>query len=120
MALVTLAGHYGVLSGYDLSADEQLANFDAAILAQGQLAAPLPAQWWDHADALNTMFMFHPDHPEAWASASLPVNAALRLLVGWAALPALTGPLLTLLGAPALWGCRRHTALASCRGRECR
>src|SRR3546814_12422431 len=67
---------------YDLSADEQLANFDAAILAKGQLAAPLPAQWWDHADALNTMFMFHTDHREAWASAYLPVNAALRVLVG--------------------------------------
>src|SRR3546814_13957779 len=53
MALVTLAGHYGVLSGYDLSADEQLANFDAAILAKGQLVAPLPPMWWDHADEIG-------------------------------------------------------------------
>src|SRR3546814_20729428 len=54
------------------------------------------------------MFMFHTDHREAWASAYLPVNAALRVLVGWVALPALTGPLLTLLGALALWGCARR------------
>src|SRR3546814_6970405 len=32
MMLATLAGHYWILSAYDLSADERLANFDAAIL----------------------------------------------------------------------------------------
>jgi len=108
MMLATLAGHYWILSAYDLSADERLANFDAAILAKGQLVAPLPAQWWDHADALNTMYMFITDHREAWASAYLPVNAALRALVGWVAVPTLTGPLLTLLGALALWACARR------------
>src|SRR3546814_15516492 len=83
--------------------EERMTNFDAAIRAKGQLVAPLPAQWWDHADALNTMYMFITDHREAWASAYLPVNAALRALVGWVAVPTLTGPLLTLLGALALW-----------------
>src|SRR3546814_18066076 len=86
MALVTLAGHYAVLSGYDLSADEQLANLDAAILAKGQLAAPLPAPGWDHADALNTMFLFHTAQRGATASVDLTGNAALRVLVGWVAL----------------------------------
>src|SRR3546814_3796448 len=94
----------------DVCSSDLLANYDAAILAKGQLAAPLPAQWLDHADALNTMFMFHTDHREAWASAYLPVNAALRVLVGWVALPALTGPLLTLLGALALWRSEEHTS----------
>lgn len=108
MMIATLAGHYWVLSGYGLSADEQLADFDAAILAKGQIAASLPAQWRDHADALNTMFMFGTDHRVAWVSGYLPVNAALRALIGWIATPALTGPLLTLLGALALWGCARR------------
>src|SRR3546814_19944289 len=52
--------------------------------------------------------MFITDHREAWASAYLPVNAALRALVGWVAVPTLTGPLLTLLGALALWACARR------------
>src|SRR3546814_13200414 len=64
--------------------------------------------WWDHADALNPMYMFITDHREAWASAYLPANAALRAAVGWVAAPALTGPLLTPLGALALWGCARR------------
>src|SRR3546814_7726455 len=58
--------------------------------------------------ALNTMYMFITDHREAWASAYLPVNAALRALVGWVAVPTLTGPLLTLLGALALLACARR------------
>src|SRR3546814_1850670 len=82
--------------------------FPYTTLFRSQLVAPLPAQWWDHADALNTMYMFITDHREAWASAYLPVNAALRALVGWVAVPTLTGPLLTLLGALALWACARR------------
>src|SRR3546814_6424120 len=54
------------------------------------------------------MYMVSTDHREAWASAYLPVNAALRALVGWVAVPTLTGPLLTLLGALALWACARR------------
>src|SRR3546814_7345001 len=75
MMLATLAGHYWILSAYDLSADERLANFDAAILAKGQLVAPLPAQWWDNADSIHQMSMFITDHREPLASAYLPVNA---------------------------------------------
>src|SRR3546814_729387 len=75
--------------------------FPYTTLFRSQLVAPLPAQWWDHADALNTMYMFITDHREAWASAYLPVNAALRALVGWVAVPTLTGPLLTLLAVHA-------------------
>ena len=108
MGLAAFAGHYLILSGYDLSRDEQMATFDAAIFAKGALLAPLPLFWRDHADALNTMFLYPAEQRGAWVSAYLPLNAALRSLVGFFSTPALTGPLMILTGALALWGCTRR------------
>ncbi len=108
MALIALAGHYWVLSGYDMSRDEQMATFDANVFASGHLVASVPAFWRDHADALNTMFMYPAEYRGAWVSAYLPLNAALRTFMGLVATQALTGPLLTLLGALSLWGCARR------------
>ncbi|MCI4678369.1 hypothetical protein K9U39_08280 [Rhodoblastus acidophilus] len=100
-------GHYFILSGYDLSRDEQMADFDAAIFAKGLLAQPLPPFWQAHAGALNTMFMLPVAKPTAWVSAYLPMNALLRTLAGFAGDPALAGPVLTALGAFAIWKCAR-------------
>lgn len=103
LLLVCYAGHYLVLNGYDMSRDEQMASFDAAVFASGQLVQPLPALWRDHADALNTSFMYPAEARGAWISAYLPLNAAFRALLG-----DLTSPLFTALGLIALWGCVRR------------
>ncbi|WP_260581031.1 hypothetical protein [Sphingopyxis sp. PET50] len=108
MAFTAFAGHYLILSGYDLSRDEQMATFDADVFARGSLVAPLSDIWRDHADALNTKFIYPANPRAAWISDYLPLNAALRALLGLIATPALTGPLMTLLGAPALWLCARR------------
>ncbi|WP_439569884.1 hypothetical protein [Sphingopyxis sp.] len=108
MAIVAFAGHYLILSGHDLSRDEQMATFDAAIFAQGQFVAPLTGVWRDHAAALNTMFMYPTGQSAAWVSTYLPFNAALRSLFALFGDAALTGPAMTLLGAAALWGCVRR------------
>ena len=100
-------GHYWLLSGYALSRDEQMALFDADIFSGGRLAAPLPLIWVPHAGALNTLFMLPVEHPSAWVSSYLPMNAALHAVVGLFADPALTGPLLVGIGALALHGCTR-------------
>ena len=47
------AGHFLLLSGYDLSRDEQMATFDAAVFGGGHLVAPLPPFWRGHADVLS-------------------------------------------------------------------
>src|SRR5690606_12013197 len=99
MALAAYLGHYWILSGYDMSRDEQMATFDAAVFAQGELVAPLVGVWRDHADALNTTFMYPAVQSAGWISAYLPLNAALRALLALVGDPALTGPLMTLLGA---------------------
>ena len=101
-------GHYEILSGADLSRDEKLANFDAWIYAHGKLAWPLPAAWQNDSGALNLLFMMPVRQPIAWISSYLPMNAALRALVGTVATPALTGPLMTAFSLPLLWGCARR------------
>ncbi len=103
LILACYAGHYLVFSGYDMSRDEQMASFDAAVFASGQLVQPIPALWRDHADALGTSFMYPAEARGAWISAYLPLNAAFRALLG-----DMTAPLFTALGLIALWGCVRR------------
>ncbi len=108
IATIAFAGHYLILSGHDMSRDEQMATFDAAVFARGQLVAPLGGIWRYHAEALNTMFMYPTTQTAGWISAYLPLNAALRALFGLIGDAALTGPAMLLLGAAALWGCARR------------
>lgn len=105
LALAAYAGHYLLLGGYDLSRDEQMAVFDAAIFTRGELVAPLGGVWRHHAEALNMMFMYPTSETAGWISAYLPLNAGLRTLFGLVGDAAWTGPAMLLLGAAALWGC---------------
>jgi len=105
LALVALCylGHYMLLMGYDLSRDEQMASFDAAIYSHGRLAWPLSPEWQRDAAALNLEFMLPIRYPIAWVSAYLPFNAALRATVGTIADPALTGPFLSAGALLLIW-----------------
>lgn len=105
LALVILCylGHSLLLMDYDLSRDEQMANFDAAIFSHGRFAWPLPGEWQKDASALNLEFMLPVGNPVGWVSAYLPFNAALRAIVGSIADPALTGPLLTAGSLLLIW-----------------
>lgn len=105
LAIVTYAGHFWVLHGYDLSRDEQMATFDATVFMNGHLVQPVAAFWRDHSAALNTLFMYPSDHRQAWISAYLPGNSVFRALFGLIGVPYAVGPLMTALGALALWGC---------------
>ncbi len=102
------AGHFLLLCGYDLSRDEQMATFDATVFGGGHLVAPLPVVWHQHADTLNTLFMYPAQPRGAWISAYLPLNAALRALLGLIGAPWLVGPMMIALGAIALFGCVRR------------
>lgn len=103
VAVIAYLGHYGLLFGYDATRDEQLANFDAAIFASGRLVWPIPPEWRADASALNLMFMYPVDHPVAWVSTYLPMNAAIRALFGLVGDSALTNPVLAGLCLPLLW-----------------
>lgn len=95
--IVTLAGHYLVLCAYDLSRDEQMVSFDAAIYRAGRLAWPVPVEWRGDIAALNTLFMMPLAHPAAWVSTYLPGNAVMEALLG-----PLKGPVLLAISVLAL------------------
>jgi hypothetical protein len=95
-------GHRAILWGVDLSRDEQMAVFDAAIFRSGHLTAPIPILWRSIAPALNLEFILPIGDHTAWASAYLPVNAMLRALVATMADPVITSPLLVVIGFLAL------------------
>lgn len=91
-------GRIWLLHDYNLSRDEQMAAFDAAIFSSGLLAQPLPEFWRAHAEALNTLFMLPVEMPSGWVSAYLPVNAAFHALIGVVADSRLTAPLMVAVG----------------------
>ena len=108
MLALCYAGHYGLLCGYDLSRDEQMAVFDTRVYAAHRLVWPLPAGWRADATALNTLSMLSVGRPVAWISGYLPGNSMLRAAIAGFADPALTGPLLTAGSLPLLWSIARR------------
>ncbi len=103
LVLLCYYGHYLIFFGRDLSRDEQMANFDAYIFAQGRLFWPIPPFWRPFAPALNLLYTLPIGNYEAWVSAYLPVNAALRGAMGLLNARSLTSPLLVGIGFLALW-----------------
>jgi hypothetical protein len=96
------AGRFLVLGDYNLTRDEQLADFDALIFASGALSTRPPDAWVGLSSAFNELFFLETRDGFAWVSAYLPVNAAMRALVGEARAD-LINPLLVGIGALALW-----------------
>jgi hypothetical protein len=97
-------GYHFVFFDRDLSGDEQMANFDAQIFAHGRFFEALPSFWRPFALALtNDMFILPIGDHEAWVSAYLPINAAMRTAVGMAVDRSFTSPLLVGVGFLALW-----------------
>jgi hypothetical protein len=96
-------GRHFVYLDYNLSRDEQMADFDAYIFAHGKLFWPLPNFWQAHAQALNQLFILPIGNHEAWVSAYLPIHAALRAAVGLLVPSSLTSPALVAMGTVSLW-----------------
>jgi hypothetical protein len=108
VTLACYAGHYGLLMGYDLSRDEQMAGFDGWIYAAGRGAWPLAPAWRGEAGALNLQFMLPVGHPVAWVSAYLPMNALIRAVFGLLGDSALVGPLYTGGSVVLVWAVARR------------
>ncbi len=97
-----------VFGGYRLSLDEFMAQFDARIFAHGQFVAATPPAWRPYVPALQPIYALALPRHEAWASAYLPVNAALRALAGQLHAEALLNPLLSALSIVAVFGVARR------------
>lgn len=96
-------GHYFLLGGYDVSRDEQMAVFDAIVFADGRLAWPIAENWRVMAPALNQLFILPIGSHEAWISAYLPINSAVRAAFSFLGDQSFASPFFVSLGAIALW-----------------
>ena len=96
------AGVWMVFSGYTLSLDEFLANFDSRIFATGRLMAPIAPAWRPYVPALQPMYML-PLPNSVWVSSYLPVNAAMRGLARLVHGESLVNPLLSAFSVIAAW-----------------
>lgn len=92
-----------VFERFDFSRDEQMVTFDATIFAGGHLFAVIPAQLRGMAESFNQTFILPIGQHEAWVSAYLPTNAAIRALFLRLGDATLAAPLLVAVGALALW-----------------
>jgi hypothetical protein len=101
--LVGWSGHHLVFDGYDLSRDEQMANFDMAIFAHGRLFWEIPADWRPFADALNLRFILPIGDREYWVSGYLPINAAFRAALSLFGCAPLASPLMAALAGYCIW-----------------
>lgn len=87
--LAGLAGTWLVFGGYPLSMDEFWARADGRIFASGQAMARIAPEWRPYAPALLPTFTRLWTADGLWASAYMPVNAALQGLLGPLASPLL-------------------------------
>ena len=103
-----VVGTHVVFDGYNLTRDEFLADFDSIIFRAGKITAPIAADWRPFASALAPRFMLSIAKNAGFASIYLPVNAALRALVGLIGDPSWTNPLLAASAILATFGVARR------------
>ena len=93
-----------VFHDYMLTADENLADFQARIFLRGRAQAEVPANW---VDAVNVIRPTHTDYSKVthlWNTNYLPVYAAMRAAFQSIDMQAILNPLLAALTILALYG----------------
>ena len=96
------------MHNYCLTADENLADFQAKIFLRGKLQAPVPEPLWNAAEVLKPTFVEYFPQTHCWNSTYLPVYAAMRAALQFFNLQSLLNPLLAAVTIVALYGIARH------------
>ncbi len=105
---ITALGTHVVCHNYGLTADENMADFQAKIFLRGDIQAKVPEQWLPLLRNLKPVFAnYHPE-TNAWNAQYLPIYAATRAVLQSVQLQALLNPLLAAVSILALFGTARN------------
>lgn len=88
------AGRVGVYRQINFSQDEYAMDFQAQIFAEGQLKAPVPAEWQPLAEAMTPIFITYERETGSWMASYLPIYALLLAPFHKLGLASLLNPLL--------------------------
>lgn len=106
--LVVALGTRYVASYTPVSHDEIMGAFDAEIVASGRILAPIEPEWRSLSWALEPVFRLPVAGDVAWVSTYLPVNAAIRGVLGKVFDAALVNAMLVAVALAALAGVARR------------
>jgi len=106
--VIIWGGAHFVYRNFALSMDELMAEFDARILAAGQLLASVPPDWRPDVPALQPIFRLEVPENAYWVSGYLPMNAAMRAVFVLLGEPSWEGVVLAAIAIIALWGVARR------------
>ncbi len=106
--LICAVGTQIVCHNYALTADENLADFQAKIFLHGTLQARVPDQWLPLLRNLKPTFVAYHPATQSWNSQYLPVFAAMRAIFQSVGLQALLNPLIAAVSVLALYGTARN------------
>jgi hypothetical protein len=76
--VVSLVGFRQVLHGFEMSADESAASFQARIFSRGLFETVVPAAWQRFGFALTPYFIQYSRFDHTWISPYLPVDSMIR------------------------------------------
>ena len=90
---LAIAGYFVVFHEYSLTADENMADFQARIFLGGHLRAHLPSFWQPMARLIMPVHAYYFPELQSWNSGYLPVYAAIRAAFMSLEMQALVNPL---------------------------
>lgn len=118
--LFAAVGRFYIYDNFDLCVDEYLNEFEAQILQQHYIVAPVPMEWVTEVHAMSVPFqIYHGTASEGyWVSGFLPGSAFLNAVfdtfdLGWALSPILAGLSIVLLASLARRAFPEEAILAS-------
>jgi hypothetical protein len=97
VGVIALSTWYGVHHAVLLTMDEFTTDFQARILASGELRAQLPVEWQPYVDALAPVFTAYQGLEGGWLSQYLPGYALIQTPFVMAGANAILNPLLLAL-----------------------
>src|ERR1700730_10068193 len=106
--VIAAIGAQTVFHNYLVTADENLADFQAKIFLHGKIQAQLPLKWINAAYNIRSTYIDYFPATHSWNANYLPVYAAMRAAFQSIGLPSLLNPILAAITIFALYCTTRN------------